>query len=318
MNRTTAIGIGAGALLILLLVTLTGRNQGEVPTLDEEPTVNVVDKESGERRQLSMEEYISGVVAGEMGQLPSEVDDERDWPEEAYAAQAILARSFALTFLSEEGTVDISTDVEEAQAYAPEKITPAIREAVRKTRGQVMAHNGKFVQAWFHSYSGGHTASAKEGLNYQKDEPPFIRAREVSENEYVPDRLKAWSTSIPVSRVRAGLAERGVNVGELQQVEVAEWGSSGRATLLNMTGSDGNQQIHAGDFRVAVGSEEFKSTKLKTLQVQGGQLVASGTGFGHGVGLSQWDAYKMAREGQSARDILEFFFQDIAIGEAWD
>ncbi len=318
MNRTTAIGIGVGALVILLLVTLTGRNQGEVPTLDSEPTVNLIDKESGEQRQLSMEEYISGVVAGEMGQLPSEVDSEQDWPREAYAAQAIIARSFALTFLSEEGTINISTDVEEAQAYAPEKITPAIEEAVRETRGVVMAHSGNFIHAWFHSYSGGHTATAKEGLNYQKSEPPFIRAREVVENEYVPKRLQGWSTTIPLAQVNAGLAERGVNVGELQQVDVTEWGQSGRASKLTLTGSAGAQEMHAADFRVAVGSEELKSTKLETLAVQGDQLVASGTGFGHGVGLSQWDAYKLAKDGRSARDILEYFFQDITIGKAWE
>lgn len=321
MNKGTAIALGAGAVLILGLLSFLGGNlggnEGTVPRLQGAPTVHVVDKESGQTRTLSIEDYIKGVVAGEMGQLPSEVDSEDDWPHEAYAAQAILARSFALDFLNSEGRIDISTDVEEAQAYAPEKITPAIEQAVEETRGVVMAHNGKYVKAWFHSYSGGHTATAKEGLNYQHAEPGFVRARDVGDNEYAPDDVKHWTAVIPLSQVAAGLAERGVNVGTIERVEVAEWGQTGRAVLINVIGSAGTEQVHAADFRIAAGSEVLKSTKLHTLEVRGGQLHATGTGYGHGVGLSQWDAYKMAREGRSAREILEFFFKDITIGEAW-
>src|SRR5690606_20515851 len=118
-------------------------------------------------------------------------------------------------------------------------------------------------------------------------------------------------------QVRSALAAEGIGVGSIREVRVAEWGKSGRALLLAVTGDEGEAQIHAADFRVAIGAEALKSTKLRTLEVQGGQLTATGTGFGHGVGLSQWDAYKLAREGRSARDILEYFFQDIAIGKAW-
>ena len=318
VSRTTAIALGGALLLVVLAATLAGRERGGgVPQLEAEPVVHLVDKEAGTTRQLSMEEYLAGVVAGEMGRLPTVDGEAQDWPQAAYEAQTILARSFALSFLTREGPVIISTDVEEAQAYAPENVTPAIRRAVEATRGVVMAHQGGFVKAWFHSYSGGHTATAAEGLNYTKGEPGFIRARAVPENEYVPDDLRSWTASIPLATVSTALEARGINVGQVRSVAVGEWGPSGRATRIDITGTAGTQSIHAADFRVAVGSEQMKSTKLERLEVRGDQLVMSGTGFGHGVGLSQWDAYKLAREGRSAEEILHFFFRDITIGRAW-
>ncbi len=105
------------------------------------------------------------------------------------------------------GRVNISTDVREAQAYSPENITPAIRRAVEATRGQVMVHRGEYVKAWFHSYSGGHTATAKEGLNYQEDEPGFVKAMKLPENRYVPEEHRSWTASFPLSEVSEAIVE---------------------------------------------------------------------------------------------------------------
>lgn len=312
MNRTTTIALIALAALLVLLFAVTGRPGGR--EFDEEPRVNLA--VDGEQRALGIEEYIQGVVGGEMGQLPAEGGEEGDWPHAAYAAQAILARSFALTFMSDDGTINISNNVEEAQAYAPENITPAIRRAVEETRGMVMFHQGEPVKAWFHSYSGGHTATAKEGLNFQEEEPGFIVAKEMPENEFVPEKNREWSVAIPLAEVTEALAELGA--GEVTNVEIEERGASGRATRLVVTGTNGNQSIHAADFRIRVGAERMKSTLLDRLEVDEGKLVMAGRGFGHGVGLSQWDAYKLAQEGRSAEEILNFFFRDIRIERAWE
>lgn len=321
MNRTTTLVLGAVAVVFALaLVFLSGGTQTGARAFEEEPTVRlVVDKETNETKQLPMEEYIQGVVGGEMGRLPTqEGGTPQDWPHEAYAAQAILARSFALTFLDDQGVVNISTDVLEAQAYNPDNITPAIREAVQDTRGQVMMHRGEYVKAWFHSYSGGHTATAKEGLNYQEAEPDFIKPVKLPENEFVPEEHRSWSVSIPLDQVNEALAKMGVSVGTVTDMTIAERGPSGRATILKVTGSGGTEEVHAANFRVAVGAEELKSTLIDEMAVQGGNLVARGKGFGHGVGLSQWDAYMMAKENKSAEEILNTFFKEIDIERLWE
>lgn len=323
MNRTTAWALGIGLAAVLLAVVFTGRGTlapDEIPDgLEGEPQVRLVrDAQSGAVETMPMEEYIQGVVGGEMGQLPSEGGEAQDWPDAAYQAQAILARSFALGFLSEEGTVNISADVLEAQAYNPDNITRAIEQAVEATRGQVMVHDGEFVKAWFHSYSGGHTATAKEGLNYQEEEPGFIKTAEFEKDSRIPEEHRFWTVSIPTEEVSSGLRERGIDIGELRQVNIVERGPSGRATMLHVTGTGGTEDMHAADFRIAVGPEKLKSTLVEEMRVEGGNLVARGSGFGHGVGLSQWDAFWMAEDGQSAEQILNNFFQDIQIRSVWD
>src|SRR5690606_10870624 len=193
-------------LVGVLALVAVARNGRQAPPKREEPQVIVI-QEDGSRQTLPMDRYIMGVVGGEMGRLPTENGAAADWPPAAYAAQAILARTFALRDLEGRQTNEIPSDVTEAQAYRPENITPTIEAAVEETRGQVMLHEGEFTRSWFHSYAGGRTATAEEGLNYQEDEPPYIVSRGMPENEYVPEDAAAWSERIPLSRVREALEE---------------------------------------------------------------------------------------------------------------
>lgn len=307
-----------GVVLVLVIILSSGGLRTKAKRFKEEPMVNVtLDRDTGESKRIAIEEYIKGVVAGEMGQLPASEGESRDWPEAAYAAQSILARSFALHFLNDEGVIDISTDVTEAQAYAAENITDAISRAVESTRGEVMMYKDEYVKAWFHSYAGGYTATAKEGLNHEW-EPAFVKSVKLPENEFVPDKNKQWSTKIPIQTLMAALKAAGVDVGQITGVSVAERGPSGRAVLVEITGSSGTDQMHAAEFRLAADPEEMKSTLLTSFKVENDQLVASGVGFGHGVGLSQWDAYKMAKEGKSAEQIMTSFFKDVRFERLWD
>ena len=71
-------------------------------------------------------------------------------------------------------------------------------------------------------------------------------------------------------------------------------------------------------FRLALGADKMKSTRVSKLEVDQDMLVIEGTGYGHGVGLSQWDAYMFAKEGKSPEEIVQFFFNDIEIQKLWD
>ena len=57
---------------------------------------------------------------------------------------------------------------------------------------------------------------------------------------------------------------------------------------------------------------------LSDVRVEGGQLVLTGKGFGHGVGMCQWGARLMAEQGKSPEDIINFYFKDIAIEKQWN
>lgn len=304
---------------LLLLVGGTwffasGRADREEGAMQEEPNVVVV-LPDGRREEMPVEQYVKGVVAGEMGRLPARGEEEEaDWPVEAYAAQAILARSFTMDYLEESGGNEIPAAHEQAQAYNPDNIFPAIEEGVEMTRGEVMMYDDEFVRAWFHSYSGGKTATAREGLG-QGEDPPYIQSVDVGDNEFAPEDVTDWEFSITLDQLQAALD---VNVGAISDVRIAERGPSERVTVFEIVGDDGRAEMSGNDFRLAVGPERLKSTLIEEWDVSGGRLTARGTGFGHGVGLSQWDTYKMAREGRSPEDIVTFFFDGIEIRRMWE
>jgi len=319
-SRLQPMAILAVVLLLALgaLFFVSGRSgQGDDQgARGEEPTITLV-HEDGRREQMGMEEYVKGVVAGEMGRLPARGQtEEQDWPEEAYAAQAILARSFALRYLEETGGNEIPAQHEAAQAYNPGNITPVIERGVERTRGEVMTYQGETVRAWFHSYSGGRTATAREGLGQESD-PPYIKSVDTGDNEFVPEDVARWQVSLGLDEIAAALREQDIDVGEVRDVRIGARGPSQRVTEFVVEGTEGTRTVIGNDFRLAVGPERLKSTLIDEWEVSGGRVIASGRGFGHGVGLSQWDAYKMAREGRSPEEIVEFFFEGIEIQRRW-
>ena len=126
------------------------------------PQLRVYVTEDRQIRNMDNEEYLCGVVAGEM---------KNDWPEEALKAQAILARTFVVNFITEKESkyegADISTDIAEAQAYRAGGVNDRVRAAVEDTRGKIVCYDGEPIYAWFHAHAGGRTATAEEGLSYR-------------------------------------------------------------------------------------------------------------------------------------------------------
>ncbi len=277
----------------------------------QEPSLKVFIKDENRTQEMKLEEYIQNVVAGEI---------KNDWPEETIKAQAIIARTFVLNFISEKGqskygNAHISTDVEEAQAWNPEAVNEKIKKAVQDTRGQVMVYEGNFAQGWFHSNAAGITATAKEGLNYKKSNPPYIKSvKSPDDSPEIPDDERNWEYRASKGQVLKALKTMGKSLKDITKVSIADKGESGRTVNLDFDGT----KVSAPDFRIAIGSTEMKSTMLDAVEVQGDQVVFKGRGYGHGVGMSQWGAYKMANQGKKAKDIISHYFEGVSIVNMWD
>ncbi|MBN4067530.1 MAG: stage II sporulation protein SpoIID [Alkaliphilus sp.] len=276
----------------------------------KEPSIKVYIVEEKKIKEMKFEEYVMGVLAGEM---------ENDWPEEALMAQAVLARTFVLKFITEKGGskhegAHVSTDIEEAQAWNAEKINDRIKQAVEKTRGQVAIHKGKLINAWFHSHAGGKTATAKEGLGFEEDEPPYIKAVESPDSKEAPKEHANWTAVFTKDEVIAALKETGQTVSEFDKIEIIEKGPSNRALKLKIS----DTTVHAPSFRIAIGSKKMKSAKIENISVDNNKVTINGMGYGHGVGLSQWGAYHLANNGEKSMQILEHYFKDIEIVNLWD
>ncbi|MCL1965493.1 MAG: SpoIID/LytB domain-containing protein [Firmicutes bacterium] len=269
-----------------------------VPVLE----VYVVEKESVEK--MTLEEYLCGVLAGEM---------KNDWPMEALKAQAILARTFVLKFMTEKESAyqgaDISTDVEEAQAYDAASVNDRIRKAVEETRGLVLSSNAELPYAWFHAHSGGKTEHAREGLNWKEGEPNYTRVADGHENDSAAPDAAAWTATFSADEVIAAAKTAGYTISTLDVAAVGDVGESGRAVTLKL----GNQKVNAPDFRIAIGSVRMRSTLLTDIKLENGKVAMAGKGFGHGVGMSQWGAYALADGGMPAQEIVLRYFQNVEI-----
>jgi len=276
---------------------------------DGVPVLKVYDTKAEKTQNLSVEEYLPAVLAGEMA---------GDWPMEALKAQAILARTFVLQFVSQKESMydgaDISTDIREAQAYNAEAVNDRIRQAVRETRGLVLNAGGELPFAWFHAHSGGLTARAKEGLDYEKEEPGYTQCVKGMENDEAPAEAARWEAAFTAGEVLAAAADAGAKVEALNGISIGERGESGRAKTLMI----GGREVSAPAFRIAIGSTKMRSCLLESLRVEDGQVHMRGRGYGHGVGMSQWGAYAMAKEGKTAQEIVTHYFAGVTIDRAWE
>lgn len=276
-----------------------------------EPEILVYMHKTGEKKKMKMEEYIQGVVAGEM---------KPDWPVEALAAQAILARTFTLEAMETKNGVpdrgtQASTDIKEFQAYSEEAVNDNVKKAVQMTRGMALTYQGKPIKAWFHASAGGVTATAKEGLNYKEAEPPYIQSVP-SPDDLAPDDVKNWTVSFPKSEVLTAMQKAGATgVSSLDTFSMGQKGPSGRT--MTFTVNNGTP-VPGPEFRVAIDSTKLKSLLLDKVEVAGDTVTFTGKGYGHGVGMSQWGAHKMAKDGKKPEEIVMYYFKGATVEKRWE
>jgi stage II sporulation protein D len=277
--------------------------------MQTEPQITVYMHETGEKKSMLMEDYVAGVVAGEM---------KADWPIEALAAQAILARTFTIDAIETKGGVpargtQASTDIKEFQAYSAKDVNDNVKQAIAMTRGKILVYQGQPIEAWFHASAGGITATAKEGLNFQQLEPPYIESVN-SPDDLAPADIQNWTAKVSKKNIMTALSKLGHTVQTIDSMEVTQKGPSGRVTQFTI-----NQtfQVSGPELRVAVGSAIIKSMLLDKMEVSGDQVLFTGKGFGHGVGLSQWGAYSLAKSGKKADEILAQYFKGVTIEQRY-
>ena len=276
---------------------------------DGVPTIIVYDVAERDYKRLNIEDYVMGVLAGEM---------RNDWPMEALKAQAILARTFVLKFISEKQSkydgADISTDISEAQAYAPDQINERIEKAVSETRGQVLSAGGELPYDWFHAHSGGKTELPVEGLDYDQENPSYLRVVESPDSDSAPTTVKNWSATFTANQVARAAKEAGVDVGStVTSIEAGKKSESGRTIYFLING----RQVSAPALRLQLDSTVLKSTLISSVELKDGRVTFTGSGYGHGVGMSQWGAYALALDGRTAEEIISWYYSGVGVATVW-
>lgn len=247
---------------------------------------------------VDLEQYLRGVVPKEM---PA------SWPEEALAAQAICARTYAMYQKARrtDYQYDLLSTVSSQVYGGADAWHSRTDEAVRKTKGRVLLYQGALALTLFHSSSGGHTEDME---NVWGAGLPYLKGRK---DPYSPS--KPWEYSIRLKELESILRKRGATVEKLKRVVFLDKGVSGRFKTVRVEGRQGTTDLRGDRFRGFVGPGKMKSTKVRPTMSRSG-LQLEGVGFGHGVGLSQWGARAMAQQGSFAEEIVAFYYPETRLG----
>lgn len=265
--------------------------------------INFYNTETKTIESLDLEDYIAGVVAGEMY---------NNWPVESLKAQCILARTFTMDFIKNKNSkyedADISNDITEALAYNSQNINDKIKQAVNETKGLVIKSNNDYINAWFHSNSGGITELSSIGLNYTEKDPLYIKSVKSPEDSNNSQNFN-WEYTFNKADILRALSNMGITVNTISGFKIGEKSNSGRVINFSVD----NKEINANTFRLAVGSTKLKSTLIKSITETTDTITFKGLGYGHGVGLSQWGAKILAEQGKDYNYILNYYFDNIEI-----
>ncbi|MDF9408688.1 SpoIID/LytB domain-containing protein [Pelotomaculum isophthalicicum JI] len=261
--------------------------------------------------ELNIEDYLRGVVPAEM---PS------SWPAEALKAQAVVARNYALQKVeATSGSSYNLTNDQFSQVYSGyDAEVSATDKAIEETRGVVMLNRGNLISAFFHSSSGGYTENS-EDVWYNA--LPYIKYKV---DPYDKNNLHYnWQVNYTAAQLLEVFKSAGYKFKNITGIDTAYTASGARVKKLTVSGvgTDGKplraEIANADNVRIALGLKSALFT-LKKVYDKDKNLTGvniTGSGWGHGLGLSQWGANGMAKQGYKYQDILKYYYSEINIVE---
>lgn len=263
--------------------------------------IRVKDEKTGIINEVPFEDYIKGVVAGEM---PATFELE------ALKAQAVASRSYAMYQMT--ATKDKEYDVlnttanqvyltdqelkENWKEEYPEKINK-IKEAIAETSGEYLTYEGKVINAMFFSTSVGATENSEEVF---VSALPYLRSVDSKWDEASPAYTDTYTFTLEEFYKKLKL-----QYNQTLTIEVTSKTSTGRTRTLKINGTE----INGRDLATKL---NLRSNYFDIVQNENNVTITT-KGFGHGVGMSQYGANGMAKEGYKYDQILKHYYQNTEI-----
>ena len=257
---------------------------------------------SNEIEYLPLEEYIVGVLAGEMPIY---------FEKEAFKAQAVAARSYALKRI--EYNKNLEYDVVDSvlnQVYLDNDYLKEawkdnytsninkLRQAVNETSLEYLDYNGEVIDALFFSTSNGYTESSSLVFNIDL---PYLQS--------VSSNWDSSTSSVFKSTTKISLNEfyndLGIDYSDTLDVKILKRSNTNRVLNLSING----KKFTGRNLYDKLG---LKSTDFM-IEQNGDNVIISTIGYGHGVGMSQYGAEGMALEGYLYTDILNHYYVGTSI-----
>lgn len=245
--------------------------------------------------QVDLEEYVKGVV-------PAEVNSA--WHPEMLKVQAVAARTYALYqhMLSASRDYDVAASIQDQVYRGRQGMDARVIEAVESTRGLVVTHQGAPIYAAFSSTAAGITEDAV--IVWSKD-LPYLKGVECPFDIESP--YYQWKASFKIETLEKNLRNQGFAVGTIATMTPLTYSRAGRVATLRLLHSKGELILRGEELRKAVGYTIVPSTQF-TIESIGQDIVLSGYGAGHAVGLCQWGAKELAELGYSFSSILRYYY----------
>ncbi|MGY0691247.1 stage II sporulation protein D [Virgibacillus sp. FSP13] len=279
-------------------------NTVELSAGDSPFSVEVMRASSDKVENVPLETYVTRVVASEMP-----VDE---FELEALKAQALAARTYIVDLLLHKDETDKPdvTDTTANQVYSNEaelrkrwgkefnQNISKVKEAVAATKGEILTYDNAPIFPAFFSTSNGYTENSED---YWENKLPYLRSVKSPWDKKSPKFLD--QKVIAISDVEKIL---GVDLGNKITAEIIRTDSN-RVDKLTI----GGKEFTGRDIREKL---ELRSTDF-TIEQKSDHLVFKTKGFGHGIGLSQYGANGMAKDGKTYKDIVTHYYQGVKISE---
>lgn len=315
-NAQTDIGqLSVGPEGIDKAIKDAGLNSAE----ETEPMIKVYFKDEDIAREMLLEEYIAGVIVGEM---------RLSFGIEAIKAQAVASRTYTLHKILNGGAEDakhkdgavICNDHTHCQSWRSldtiftsyprkqadeyyEKVTTAVME----TKGQVMSYNGEIVKAYYFSNGGGYTESIEDV--WDSDSVEYLQSvpsvGDITSDSYCT--VETFTSEEFLLKLKEARPEIEINAEDIyESIENCEKSEGGRVKNITI----GGEVFKGTELRACLG---LRSANFMFRQTDSGEIIVVVFGSGHGVGMSQWGAGVMAASGSLYDEILLHYYQGVSI-----
>lgn len=289
------------ALIPFIIVTIFIRNDEITFNFSSNSTVRVYRQDIDAITTVPIEEYVVGVLAGEM---PIEFELE------ALKAQAVAARSYVM--IQMERNLNKEYDVVDTvlnQVYLDREYLISVWEdsyssninkikmAVLSTKGEYISYNDKVAEALFFSTSPGKTENSEEVFT---NEVAYLRSVESHWDEDSP----VYTTNTTFS-LEEFYNKLNLEYSDNLSIEILSKTTTGRIKKLKIN----NFEVTSNFLCSKLG---LRSTYFEIIK-EGDKVIIKNKGYGHGVGMSQYGANGMAKEGYTYEQILKHYYTGIEI-----
>lgn len=257
-----------------------------------------------EEENTDVEVFIPGVLAAEISPL-SEL--------EMLKAQAVIARTQIYKMMQEQHITNLEakhlsqymsmSEMEKVWGYHKmQEYYSRFKRAAEESSGMVMTYQGKYIEPCYYAVSNGYSRDGNQV--YHSEAYPYLQKQENPYDILSEDYLKVTMFDKKNMAEKLSEALREELPQELmEEIEIGERDDAGYVTRIKI-----GEHIMAGEeFRKVL---ELNSSCLEIENVDK-KIRITTKGLGHGIGLSQYNANEMAKNGEDYREILAYYFKNI-------